>query len=76
MERSQELLFMTGRHRCLGERIAKMELYKMTFEMRRRFNVASMNPLKPIDESINYGIWMQRGMWLRIQERDEIEARM
>ena len=51
-----------------------MELYKMTFEMMRRFNVASMNPLKPIDESINYGIWMQRGMWLRIEERDAIEA--
>lgn len=70
MERSCELLFMAGRHRCLGERIAKMELYKMTFEMMRRFDFASLNPLKPIDRSINYGIWLQRGMWMRVEKRD------
>lgn len=69
MERSNELLFMVGAHRCLGERIAKMELYKMTFELIRRYNVASLTPLQPIETSINYGIWMQRGMLLRVEER-------
>lgn len=70
MEKSHELLFMTGRHRCLGERIARTELYKMTFEVLRRFELASMNPLRPIDQSVNYGIWMQRGMWMRVERRD------
>lgn len=70
MEKSHELLFMTGRHRCLGERIARMELYKMIFELLRRFDFSSLNPLKPIDKSVNYGIWFERGMWLRVEERE------
>lgn len=69
MEKSSEMLFNVGRHRCLGEKIALFELYKMTFEMMRRFEIASLNPMNPIKESINYGIWMQRGMFLRVEKR-------
>lgn len=70
MEKSSELLFNVGKHRCLGERIALFELYKMTFEMMRRFDLANLDPLKPIQENINYGIWMQKGMWLRVEKRN------
>lgn len=70
MEKASELLFNVGRHRCLGERIALNELYKMTFEMMRRFEIANLDPLNPIKENINYGIWMQRGMFLRLEKRD------
>ena len=69
MEKLHELLFMTGRHRCLGERIAKLELYKLIFEMIRRYDLASLNPMQPIDVSVNYGLWQQRGMWCRIEAR-------
>lgn len=76
MEKTQELLFSSGRHRCLGERLAKIELYKMTFELIRRFNMTSLNPMKPIDKSVNYGLWMQRGMWLRVESRDEVKEKV
>lgn len=70
MERSNEALFMTGKHRCLGERAAKMELYKVTFELMRRYDISSLTPSQPMRESYNYGLWMQRGMLVRVEERD------
>lgn len=69
-EKASELLFNVGRHRCLGERIALNELYKMIFEMMRRFETANLDPLDLIKENINYGIWTQRGMLLRLEKRD------
>lgn len=75
MEKSCELTFNVGRHRCLGEKIALMELYKMTFELMRRFEIANLDPLRPIKENINYGIWMQRRMLLRIEKRDVLDNR-
>lgn len=70
MERSNEALFMTGKHRCLGERAAKMEIHKMTFELIRRYDISSLTPSQPMRESYNYGLWMQRGMLIRVEERD------
>lgn len=37
MERAQDLVFGFGRYRCMGERIAKVELHKTMFELMRRF---------------------------------------
>lgn len=71
MERCNEGLFMTGKHRCLGERAAKMEIYKVTFELTRRYDVSSLTPLQPIKESYNYGLWMQRGQFLKMEEREQ-----
>lgn len=71
MERSNEGLFMTGKHRCLGERAAKMEIYKIAFELTRRYDVSSLTPLQPIKESYNYGLWMQRGQLLKIEHREK-----
>lgn len=70
MERSNEALFMTGKHRCLGERAAKMEIYKVTFELMRRYDISSLTPSQPMRESYNYGLWMQRGMPIRVEERE------
>ena len=42
----------------------------MTFEMMRRFEMVNLDPLNPIRENIDYGIWIQRGMFLRVEKRD------
>ena len=76
MNRSHEGLFMTGRHRCLGERIARNELYKMTFEMMRRYHITSLTPMQPIQSNINYGLWMQSGMLLRLEDRHTVNEKV
>lgn len=70
MDRTSELIFMTGKHRCLGEKTARIEIYKVTFELIRRYDISSLTPSQPMSESYNYGLWMQRGMLLRVEERD------
>ena len=73
MEREHDLVFASGRFRCLGERIARMELSKCLFEMIRRFDFAFLDPLKLLEKEENHGLWLQRGLWARIEEA---EARM
>ncbi|KAK5082769.1 hypothetical protein LTR05_006649 [Lithohypha guttulata] len=68
MEREHELVFLTGRYKCLGERIARIELLKCLFEMMRRFDFSFMDPLRPLQKEDNYGLWIQRGLWVRVEE--------
>ena len=69
MNKSHELVFGYGRFRCMGETIAKIEMNKMFFEMFRRFEWSLIDPLKPLDKNENYGLFIQRGLWLRVTER-------
>ena len=71
MERTEELSFGHGRFKCLGEKIAKVELNKSMFELIRRFEWSLLNPLKPWEKSLNYGMFIQKGMWVRVSERKQ-----
>lgn len=58
MEKSFELVFGYGRFRCMGEHIARIELNKMFFEMFRRFDWSLVDPLKPLEKNMNYGLFV------------------
>jgi len=69
MEEAFHLVFGFGRFRCMGENIAKIELNKMFFEMFRRFDWSLINPLKPLEKNMNYGLFIQKGMWVKVSEK-------
>ena len=68
MERSLELVFSGGRYTCLGKDVAIMEIYKVIFELLRRFEVSLVDPLKPWN-SVATGIFVQKDMWMRFEEK-------
>ena len=68
MEQSVDLVFSSGRYTCLGKEVAMMEIYKVVFELFRRFQISIVDPLKPW-ESMAMGIFVQKEMWLRFEER-------
>jgi len=70
MEEAFHLVFGFGRFRCLGEGIAKIELNKMFFEMFRRFNWSLLDPIHPLEKNMSYGLFVQKGMWVRITEKE------
>lgn len=72
MERSHELVFGYGKYRCMGEKIAKIELLKTFFELIRRFNFSFLDSLRPLEKNFNYGLFVQKGMWLRVEEHSRI----
>ncbi|KIW27807.1 uncharacterized protein PV07_07512 [Cladophialophora immunda] len=69
MEKAHDLVFGYGSFRCLGERIARIELHKVLFELMRRFDFELLNPMHPLDNDVNYGIFLQSGLWVRVEER-------
>lgn len=70
MEEAHYLVFGYGRFRCMGEYIAKVELSKVFFELLRRFDFSICDSMKPMDKSANYGLFVQKGMWVRATERE------
>ena len=70
MEASHDLVFSYGAFKCPGERIARIELNKVFFELLRRFKFLLVNPLNPLENNINYGIFLQSGLWVRVEERE------
>jgi len=71
MEEALHLVFGFGRFRCMGENIAKIELNKLFFELFRRFQWSLIDPMNPIVKNVNYGLFVQKGMWVRITERED-----
>lgn len=69
MDKEQDLVWMHGPYRCMGERIARIELLKTLFELIRRFDFALTRPLQPLEKEDCYGLMMQRGLTMRIVER-------
>ncbi|MCJ1258853.1 hypothetical protein MMC24_006687 [Lignoscripta atroalba] len=69
MRRTQDLVFGHGSTKCLGVRIANMELNKIFFELLRRFDIATSNPIKPW-KSTCYGIFFQEDFNVRIVRRE------
>lgn len=69
MEKAHDLVFGYGSFRCLGERIARIELHKVLFELMRRFDFVFLKPMHPLDNDVNYGIFLQSGLWGRVEDR-------
>lgn len=69
MDKAHELVFGYGEWKCLGYRIALMEVRKAFFELVRRYDFSVINPKKPIESDINYGVFLQNGMWVRMEDR-------
>lgn len=70
MDKTVDLIFGNGRFRCMGEFIAKMELHKVFFEMFRRFDWSLIDPQQPLEKNENHGVFIQKGLWVRISERE------
>ncbi|KAJ9614034.1 hypothetical protein H2200_002170 [Cladophialophora chaetospira] len=69
MEKAHELVFGYGRYKCMGEKIARIELLKTFFELMRRFHFSFLDPTRPLEKDLNYGLFIQKGMWMRVEER-------
>lgn len=69
MEEAFYLVFGYGRFRCMGENIARLELNKIFFELFRRFDWSVIDPMKPFEKNANYGLFVQKGMWVKVVER-------
>jgi cytochrome P450 len=69
MEESFHLVFGYGRNRCMGENIARLELNKVFFEMFRRFDWSVVDSVKPFEKNMSYGLFVQKGMWVRVSEK-------
>lgn len=70
MEKEHELVFMYGPYRCMGERIARIELLKTVFELMRRFEFSGVNPVQPFEKEECCGLMIQRGLKMRVEERE------
>lgn len=69
MQKEHELCFMYGTYKCMGERIARIELSKVVFELMRRFEFSIANPLQPLSREDCYGLMIQRGLNMTVRER-------
>ena len=54
-------IFGTGKWSCLGKDLAMRELWKVMFELVRRFDWCMANPMRGV-ETISYGIHVQKNM--------------
>ena len=70
MEECHHLVFGYGRFRCMGENIARLELNKIFFELMRRFDWSLIDPVNPLTKNMCYGLFVQKGMWVRVTERE------
>ncbi|KAF2007088.1 cytochrome P450 [Amniculicola lignicola CBS 123094] len=69
MEQTLDLIFGHGRWGCLGKTVAYIELNKIFVELLRHFDFELLNPGKPW-RSVNYNLFLQDEMWLRVTERE------
>lgn len=72
MENSNELVFGSGRYKCLGNPVAFIELNKTFLELLRVFDFQLADPIKPFSTRCN-GIHIQQFMWVRVTERRQHE---
>jgi len=70
MESTLELIFGSGRFGCLGRHIALIELDKVIPTLLRDFDWSVVEPQKGF-QSQCFGVFIQRGLWLRATHRGE-----
>ncbi|KAK1833684.1 cytochrome P450 monooxygenase lolP1 [Podospora conica] len=63
-----ELAFGSGRFRCLGRRLAGVEVAKGVAELVRRFDLAVVNPQRPM-KSESGVFWLGSEFWVRVTRR-------
>lgn len=63
-----ELAFGSGRFRCLGRRLAGVEVGKAVAELARRFDFAVVEPQRPM-KSKSGVFWLGSEFWVRVTRR-------
>ena len=63
-----ELAFGSGRYRCLGRRLAGVEVGKVVGELVRRYDFALVDPQTPM-KSESGVFWLGSDLWLRVTRR-------
>lgn len=70
LEQNNDMVFGYGRFKCLGQAVALVELNKVFVELLRRFEFTICDAKRPLEVDWQIGIWVQRGMWVRIMRRE------
>ena len=68
MERTQDMVFGSGRFSCLGKDVAIMELSKIFPALLGEFEWGIVNPAKPLN-TVCWGAHVQSDFWLSVRER-------
>ncbi|KAK3368788.1 cytochrome P450 [Podospora didyma] len=69
MQTASDLVFSSGKFICLGKPIAQMEMAKFFVELLRRYDIAIVNPPKPLKlrDPIT---WLTSDFWIRFTKRE------
>ncbi len=68
MERTLDIVFGSGRFRCLGKDVAMMDLSKIFPALLGKFKCGIVNPVKPLS-AVCWGAHVQSDFWLSVRER-------
>ncbi|OAA53198.1 Cytochrome P450 [Cordyceps fumosorosea ARSEF 2679] len=69
---TNELVFGHGKFRCLGQKVAQMEISKLIFETFRQLDLAIINPTQPWTSHNCLGLFQISNMWVQVTERKEL----
>ncbi|KAL2852325.1 cytochrome P450 [Aspergillus pseudodeflectus] len=76
MNRTQELVFGSGRYACLGKQVALIEVSKAIAEIFLRYDIVLVDPSQPWQSVQRNGLFLQSELMVRISEREKSAARM
>ncbi|KAJ3497467.1 hypothetical protein NLG97_g1882 [Lecanicillium saksenae] len=69
---ANELIFGHGKFRCLGQKVAYMEISKFIFETFRNFDMAIVDPIHPWSSHNCLGLFQISNMWVQVTERKAV----
>ncbi|KAJ4144349.1 hypothetical protein LMH87_003235 [Akanthomyces muscarius] len=69
---ANELVFGHGKFRCLGQKVAHMEISKFIFEVFRQFDLAIVDPAHPWTRRNCLGLFQISNMWVQVTERKQL----
>ncbi|KAL2849496.1 cytochrome P450 [Aspergillus pseudoustus] len=69
MNRTQELVFGSGRYACLGKQVALIEVSKAIAEIFLRYDFVLVDPSRPWQSVQRNGLFLQSELMVRISER-------
>jgi cytochrome P450 len=67
------MTFGYGTRVCLGQHLAKMEMYKAPLQFFREFTVTLRDPQRPARYQVKGGVAFFEDMWMTIQRRETVE---
>lgn len=71
---SGNIFFMTGPMACTGRNIAQLEIYKVTAQLFRKFDIQIVNPTRPWKDVNKLGM-MHWDFWVIFTEREKTRMR-